>query len=403
MPDESAARPLEGLRVLDLATFLAGPFCTTLMAEFGAEVIKVEQPGSGDPLRKFGTPTDCGDSLVWLQEARNKKCVTLNLKEPRGKALLERLVQESDVLVENFRTGTLEKWGLGWEHLHAINPRLIMLRVTGYGQTGPKARDPGFARIAHAFSGLTHLAGEADGPPLMPGSTTLADYLSGTYGIMGVLMALRSRDQTGVGQYIDIALYEPVFRFLDEMAPAYAFNGYVRNRMGADTVNVVPHSHYPSADGKWIAIACTSDKMFARLADAMDAPELASPERFGLIAKRLEERPEVNRIVAEWTSSLPQEELLAKLKAGEVPSGPIYDVADIFADAQYQAREDLIEMADERNNSITMPGVFPKLSRTPGSVQHLGRALGADNGEIFGELLGLDDGERKSLEDDGVI
>tara|TARA_B100000676_G_C18049575_1_gene830227 strand:+ start:121 stop:1332 length:1212 start_codon:yes stop_codon:yes gene_type:complete len=403
MPDESAARPLEGLRVLDLATFLAGPFCTTLMAEFGAEVIKVEQPGSGDPLRKFGTPTDCGDSLVWLQEARNKKCVTLNLKEPRGKALLERLVQESDVLVENFRTGTLEKWGLGWEHLHAINQRLIMLRVTGYGQTGPKARDPGFARIAHAFSGLTHLAGEADGPPLMPGSTTLADYLSGTYGIMGVLMALRSRDQTGVGQYIDIALYEPVFRFLDEMAPAYAFNGYVRNRMGADTVNVVPHSHYPSADGKWIAIACTSDKMFARLADAMDAPELASPERFGLIAKRLEERPEVNRIVAEWTSSLPQEELLAKLKAGEVPSGPIYDVADIFADAQYQAREDLIEMADERNNSITMPGVFPKLSRTPGSVQHLGRALGADNGEIFGELLGLGDGERKSLEDDGII
>ncbi len=403
MPDESAARPLEGLRVLDLATFLAGPFCTTLMAEFGAEVIKVEQPGSGDPLRKFGTPTDCGDSLVWLQEARNKKCVTLNLKEPRGKALLERLVQESDVLVENFRTGTLEKWRLGWEHLHAINPRLIMLRVTGYGQTGPKARDPGFARIAHAFSGLTHLAGEADGPPLMPGSTTLADYLSGTYGIMGVLMALRSRDQTGVGQYIDIALYEPVFRFLDEMAPAYAFNGYVRNRMGADTVNVVPHSHYPSADGKWIAIACTSDKMFARLADAMDAPELASPERFGLIAKRLEERPEVNRIVAEWTSSLPQEELLAKLKAGEVPSGPIYDVADIFADAQYQAREDLIEMADERNNSITMPGVFPKLSRTPGSVQHLGRALGADNGEIFGELLGLGDGERKSLEDDGII
>ncbi len=403
MPDKSAARPLEGLRVLDLATFLAGPFCTTLMAEFGAEVIKVEQPGSGDPLRKFGTPTDCGDSLVWLQEARNKKCVTLNLKEPRGKALLERLVQESDVLVENFRTGTLEKWGLGWEHLHAINQRLIMLRVTGYGQTGPKARDPGFARIAHAFSGLTHLAGEADGPPLMPGSTTLADYLSGTYGIMGVLMALRSRDQTGVGQYIDIALYEPVFRFLDEMAPAYAFNGYVRNRMGADTVNVVPHSHYPSADGKWIAIACTSDKMFARLADAMDAPELASPERFGLIAKRLEERPEVNRIVAEWTSSLPQEELLAKLKAGEVPSGPIYDVADIFADAQYQAREDLIEMADERNNSITMPGVFPKLSRTPGSVQHLGRALGADNGEIFGELLGLGDGERKSLEDDGII
>ena len=400
---ETAKRPLEGLRVLDLATFLAGPFCSTILAEFGAEVIKIEQPGVGDPLRKFGTITDCGDSLVWLQEARNKQCITLDLKSPKGKEILEHLVRESDVLVENFRTGTLENWGIGWEHLHEINPRLVMLRVTGYGQTGPKARDPGFARIAHGFSGLSHLAGEADGPPLMPGSTTLADYLSGTYGALGVMMALRSLDNTGIGQYIDIALYEPVFRFLDEMAPAFAHSGFVRERMGADTVNVVPHSHYPTGDDKWIAIACTSDKMFARLANAMSAPELANEDQFGLIKARLAQRAEVNRIVGAWTASLPQDELLAVLKAGEVPSGPIYNVADIFADPQYEAREDLVTMGDERIDSITMPNVFPVLSRTPGTVEHLGRALGADNDDVLGKLLGMSAEIRAQLRDEGVI
>lgn len=399
----SAPLPLAGVRVLDLATFLAGPFCTTILAEFGAEVIKVEQPGAGDPLRKFGTMTDSGDSLVWLQESRNKRCVTLDLKSPRGKAMLEELVQKADVVVENFRTGTLEKWGLGWEHLHELNPRLVMLRVTGYGQTGPKAREPGFARIAHAFSGLTHLAGEPDGPPLMPGSTTLADYLSGTYGALGIMMALRSVEQTGIGQYIDVALYEPVFRFLDEMAPAYAFNGFVRERMGADTVNVVPHSHYPTADGKWIAIACTSDKMFARLADAMEAPELASEARYGKIAARVVARADVNRIVTEWTSSLPQETLLARLREGEVPSGPIYDIADIFNEPQYRARNDLVEMGDERIDSITMPGVFPVLSRTPGQIKHLGKALGADNTDVYGDLLGLDADALNELKNAGVI
>ena len=399
----STPMPLAGVRVLDLATFLAGPFCSTILAEFGAEVIKVEQPGTGDPLRKFGTMTESGDSLVWLQESRNKRCVTLDLKSPRGKAMLEEMVQKADVVVENFRTGTLEKWGLGWDRLHALNPKLIMLRVTGYGQTGPRAREPGFARIAHAFSGLTHLAGEPDGPPLMPGSTTLADYLSGTYGALGTMMALRSAEQTGVGQYIDVALYEPIFRFMDEMAPAYAFNGFVRERMGADTVNVVPHSHYPTADGKWIAIACTSDKMFARLANVMEAPELAADDSYGKIDKRVAARPEVNRIVSAWTSSLAQETLLALLSGGEVPAGPIYDIADIFNEPQYEARNDLVEMGDERIDSITMPGVFPLLSRTPGEIKHLGRALGADNTDVYGDLLGLDADALEALRGDGII
>jgi crotonobetainyl-CoA:carnitine CoA-transferase CaiB-like acyl-CoA transferase len=193
-------RPLDGIRILDIATFLAAPFCSTVLGEFGAEVIKVEQPGVGDPLRKFGTPHACGDSLVWLSESRNKKSITLNLRDADGAALLKRLVAESHIVVENFRTGTLEGWGLGYEDLKAVNPRIIMLRVTGYGQTGPKAREPGFARIAHAFSGLSYLAGEAGGKPLMPGSTTLGDYLAGTYGALGVLMALRVAEQTGEGQ-----------------------------------------------------------------------------------------------------------------------------------------------------------------------------------------------------------
>ena len=289
-------RPMDGVRVLDVATFLAAPFCGTLLAEFGAEVIKIEQPGVGDPLRRFGTASasDTGDSLIWLQESRNKKSITLDLRKPEGAELLKRLVAESDVLVENFRTGTLERWGVGWETLRAVNPKLVMVRITGFGQTGPKARDPGFARIAHAFSGLSYLAGEPGGPPLMPGSTTLGDYLAGTYGAMGALMALRAAERTGEGQYIDIALYEPVFRYLDEMAVAYAHSGYVRERMGADTVNVVPHSHYPTADGKWVAIACTNDRMFKRLADTMGRPELAAPDRYGPIANRLEHRAEVN-------------------------------------------------------------------------------------------------------------
>jgi crotonobetainyl-CoA:carnitine CoA-transferase CaiB-like acyl-CoA transferase len=396
-------RPLDGVRVLDIATFLAAPFCSTILAEFGAEVIKVEQPGSGDPLRKFGTPHACGDSLVWLSESRNKKSITLNLRDPEGAALLRRLVAESHVLVENFRTGTLERWGLGYEDLKAVNPRLVMLRVTGYGQTGPKAREPGFARIAHAFSGLSYLAGEPGGKPLMPGSTTLGDYLAGTYGALGVLMALRVAEQTGQGQYCDIGIYEPVFRYLDEIAPAYEQTGFVREPMGADTVNVVPHSHYPTRDGQWIAIACTSDKMFARLVTAMGQPELASDERYATTAARVERREAVNSIVATWTSSLDREAVLETLRQGEVPSGPINSIADIFADAQFAARENIVRKGDDRVDPIAIPATLPRLSATPGRVDRLGPALGEHNAAIYGDWLGLGEAERAALASRGVI
>jgi crotonobetainyl-CoA:carnitine CoA-transferase CaiB-like acyl-CoA transferase len=255
-------RPLDGVRVIEISSFIAGPFAATQLAEFGAEIIKLELPGVGDPLRRFGTMTECGDSLPWLSECRNKKSGTLDLRKPEGAEILKQLVAQADVLVENFQPGTLEKWGLGWDVLSAVNPRLIMVRISGYGQTGPYSDRPGFGRIGNAFGGLSFLAGYPDRPPVTPGSATIPDYLAGIYGAMGVLLALRSRDATGKGQVIDIGLYEPVFRILDELAPNFHKNGYVRQRMGPGTVNVVPHSHYPTRDNRWIAIACTNDKIF---------------------------------------------------------------------------------------------------------------------------------------------
>ena len=256
MSGGETGRPMSGVRVLDCATFIAGPTAATLLGEFGAEVIKVELPKTGCPLRKFGTPTEAGMTLPWLSESRNKKSLTLDLRTEEGAAILKDLVAQSHVLVENFQPGTLEGWGLGWDVLQAVNPALVMVRISAYGQTGPYRGRPGFGRIANAFGGISYLAGYPDRPPVTPGSATLPDYLSGIYGAVGALMALRVAERTGQGQYVDIGLYESVFRILDELAPAYAYRGYVRERMGPGTVNVVPHSHYPTRDGKWIAIAC---------------------------------------------------------------------------------------------------------------------------------------------------
>jgi crotonobetainyl-CoA:carnitine CoA-transferase CaiB-like acyl-CoA transferase len=399
----SGGRPLAGVRVLDIATFLAAPFAGTILADFGAEVIKIEQPGVGDPLRRFGTPTQAGDTLVWLSEARNKKSVTLDLRKPEGADVFRGLVARCDVVLENFRPGTLEGWGLGFEALRDINPGLVMLRVSAYGQTGPMREKPGFARIAHAFAGLSALAGEPHGPPVVPGSTSLADYISGMWGALGVLLALRVKERTGRGQYIDIALYESVFRLLDELAPAYARNGFVRERMGADTVNAVPHSHYRCATGQWVAIACTSDKMFARLADAMGKPQLATAPEYATAAARVERRDEVNRMVAQWVASLSLEEVLARCEAGEVPCGPLYTIADIFGDAQYRARQNLVEIADARAGALVLPAAVPRLSETPAELRHAGPALGEHNADVLGELLGLGADALRRLADRGVI
>jgi succinyl-CoA:(S)-malate CoA-transferase subunit B len=394
---------LEGCRVLDLATFLAGPFAATQLAEFGAEVIKVELPGVGDATRRFGTMTDCGDTLPWLSESRNKKCITLDLRKPDGVALIKRLVEQSDVLIENFQPGTMERWGLGWDVLHAVNPRLIMVRISGFGQTGPYKDRPGFGRIGNAFGGLSFLAGYPDRAPVTPGSATIPDYMSGIYGAMGTLLALQARQKTGEGQFIDIGLYEPIFRILDELAPAFQYKGYVRQRMGPGTVNVVPHSHYPTKDGRWIAIACTSDKIFARLAEVMGRPDFAEPDNWGTIANRERDRAKVDETVAAWTATFDRADLMKTCEAAQVPCGPVYAIDEIFEDPHYAARENILRVPDSRVGELAVPNLIPKLSATPGKVNWLGAALGAHNDEIYRGLLGLEETELQRLRDAAVI
>lgn len=395
--------PLQGVTVIDVSSFIAGPFCTTQLGEFGAEIIKCELPGVGDPLRKFGTMHDCGETLPWLSECRNKKSITLDLRTADGAALLKRLASTADILVENFQPGTMEKWGLGWDVLHEVNPRLIMVRISGYGQTGPYKDRPGFGRIGNAFGGLSFLAGYPDRAPVTPGSATIPDYLAGIYGAMGALLAMQAREKTGKGQMVDIGLYEPVFRILDELAPAFDFKGYVRQRMGPGTVNVVPHSHYPTKDERWIAIACTNDKIFARLAELMNAADLAGDGIWGTTRQREAARAQVDAYVTAWTSAHDRAALLEMCERAQVPCGPVYAIDEIFKDPQYAARGNILRVMDERLGSLAIPNLVPRLSDTPGEVRWLGPSLGDHNDEIYSARLGLNAEERARLRANGTI
>ncbi|NQU59611.1 MAG: CoA transferase [Rhodospirillales bacterium] len=403
--------PLSGIRALDVSTFIAAPYAAGILGEFGAEVIKVERPDGGDPMRQFGTPTQRSDStLAWLSEGRNKKSVTLDLKHPEGQELFRQLAAQSDVICENFRPGTLEKWNLGPADLEADNEGLIWFRVTGYGQTGPYKDRPGFARVAHGVGGLTHLSGFPGETPVTPGSTSLGDYISGLFGVIGVMMALRHRDATGQGQVIDLALFESVFRMLDEIAPRYAREGTIREPEGAGTVNACPHGHFPTGDGKWIAIACTTDKMFERLCKAMDQDAGAGAaagagllEAYGQQATRLAARDVVNDVVNRWTASLDRDALMQVCLDCEVPAGPINTIADIFDDPHFKARNVLTSMMLEDLGEIVVPSPLPKLSKTPGQITHLGPRLGQHNDEVYGGLLGVSAVALEKLKAEGVI
>ena len=395
--------PLHGYRVLDMATMVAAPYCASILGEFGAEVIKLEIPGIGDPWRRFGTMTATGSTLNWLNEARNKKSITLDLRKPEGNALVKRLIEKCDVVIENFRPGTFEKWGLGPAVLKKLKPELIFVRVSAYGQDGPYRDRPGYARVAHGFGGLTYLAGEPGRPPVVPGSTSLADYITGTYAAIGALMALIARNRYGIGQAVDVGLYEGIFRMLDETASVYAKTGEVRERMGADTVNAVPHSHYETKDGRWVALACSSDKMFERLATVMGQPELVRADRFATVAQREAGRSEVNRIVADWMRTMTLDDLMARCIEGDVPIGPINSIADIFADEHIKARGNLVEMHDQREGKVVVPNVLPRLSETPGTIRSLGPDLGQHNDEIFGGLLELSADELRHLREQKII
>ena len=397
--------PLAGMRVIDMATVIAAPFCATVLGEFGADVLKVEHPDGGDALRRFGTPSERGDTLTWLSEGRNKRSLTLDLRQKEGVEIFKGLVAQSDVVCENFRTGTLEKWGLGWEVLKKINPRLVMLRVTGYGQTGPYKDRPGFARVAHAVGGIAYLAGMPKGTPMTPGSTTLGDYMTGLYGCLGVLMALRHRDLTGEGQYVDAALYESVFRCTEELAPAFAMYGIVRERAGSSHNDfAVPHGHFSTKDGKWVAISCATDLLFERLARAMGRPELAAPETYGDQKTRLAHRHDVNEIVRDWCGALTREEVLARCYATDTPAGPLNNIADIFGDRQFHARRNLVAMdAPDTGEQVIVPAPVPRLSETPGSIRSLGPKLGEHSSEVLRELLGLDEAQIAALRAKSVI
>ncbi len=402
---ETSAQPLAGIRVIDIATVIAAPFCATLLAEFGADVLKIEHPLGGDVLRRFGTPSARGDTLTWLSESRNKRSVTLDIRKPEGVELFKRLVAETDVVCENFRTGTLEKWGVGWDVLREINPRLVMLRVTGYGQTGPYRNRPGFARVAHAVGGIAYLSGMPKGTPVTPGSTTLGDYLTGLYGCMGVLMALRHRDATGEGQYVDIGLYESVFRCTEELAPAYGMYGTVRERHGSSHNEFAcPHGHFATKDGKWVAISCATDHLFTRLADAMGRPELASSSTYGDQKARLEHRHDVNEIVRDWCGSLTRDEVLRRCYSTATPAGPLNDISDIFGDRHVHARKNLQSIEDpETGDVMIVPSPVPRLSETPGAIRTLGPTLGQHTDEVLREVLNLDDATIAALRANRVV
>lgn len=388
--------PMAGVRVLDIATMLAAPFCAGVLGEFGADVIKIEVPGHGDGFRRFGTMTEAG-SFNWLNENRNKRSITLDLRTPDGVAIFKRLLRDCDILVENFRPGTLDRWGLDFAVLKAIKPNLIVVRVTAYGQTGPYRDRPGYARLAHAFAGFAALTGERDGPPLMPGSLSLGDYVAGLYAALGALLAFTSRQRYGMGQEVDVSLYESLFRLMDEVAPVYARTGYVRERMGKDVVHVVPHSHYCCNDGKWVALACSSDRMFERLAIVMNRPDLLEQDAFRTMPQRLKRRNELNGIIGDWMGALPRSEVIRRGLAGDVPVAEVFDIADILTDPQYKARETLMNVEDPRVGAMVIPNVFPKLSATPGRFRSLGPALGAHNAEVYRDELGLSVAEIEQL------
>ncbi len=400
MMGENDAGPLVGIRVLELTSTLAGPFCGRLLADFGAEVIKVE-PLGGDHLREMGKRVE-GKSLYAASVYRNKSLIALDLRQAEGQEIAARLAEKSDILVENFRPGTLEKWNLGYEALSRRNRRLVMVRISGFGQTGPYHRRPGYGVIAEALSGLRHLTGEPDGaPPRM--AVSLTDYIAGLYGAFGAMMALQYARRTGQGQVVDAALYEGAFSFTEPYVPAFEKLGVAQNRTGHRLPNSTPNSLYFTKDEKYILISAPAQSPFRRFAAAMGRGELVTDERFKDAIARSDHEDELDEIISEWTRSKPLEELERILHGADIPASRVFDTADIFADPHYKAREMLAEVPDRELGTITMTAAVPKLSRTPGRIRWSGHRTGEDTRAVLMELGGISEAELTRLEAGGVI
>lgn len=392
--------PLTGLKVIDCATLLAGPMIATTLADFGADVIKVEHP-TGDPLRKTGMRKE-GVGLWWKVGGRNKRSLTLNLSQPEGQEILKRMVHSADVLIENFRPGTMERWGLGWEVLSALNPRLIMVRTTGFGQTGPYRHRPGFGTLAEAMSGFAYITGQPDGPPTLP-PFGLADGVAALSGTNAVMMALYERDQrSGLGQWIDLSITEPIFSLLGYQATAYDQLGVIQKRTGNRSVNNAPRNTYLTGDGRWVAISCSTPSIVDRVLRLVGGEALAADPRFQEAPSRVAHVEELDGILGEWMAERSLAEVLAAFEAVEGAIAPVYDIAQIMADPQFQARGAVIEVADEELERVKMQNVFPFLSRTPGRVSHAGPRLGQHSVEVLQEL-GLAPAEIEALRAKGVI
>ncbi|AGW91106.1 MULTISPECIES: CaiB/BaiF CoA transferase family protein [Cupriavidus] len=377
-----AQQILEGIRVLELGQLIAGPFAAKTLADFGAHIIKVEPPGQGDPLRKWRMLHE-GTSVWWEAQSRNKESICIDLRQPEGQALVRKLAAEADVLIENFRPGTMEKWGLGWDVLHADNPRLIMLRVSGYGQTGPKKDEPGFAAVAEAMAGLRHLTGEPGRAPVRAG-LSLGDTIAGLHGAMGVLLALYQRDaRGGEGQVIDVALYESLFNLSESLLPEYSAFGAVRQPAGGALPGIAPSNAYPCASGEYVLVAANGDAIFKRMMLAIGRPDLADDPALAQNDGRVKRVDEIDAAIADWTRTQTVESVLAVLREAQVPSGRIYTVKDIAEDPHYRARGVIESVTSAGGLTVEVPGVVPKLSASPGAIHDRAPTLGEHTNAVL--------------------
>jgi succinyl-CoA--D-citramalate CoA-transferase len=395
--------PLEGVRVVEMGSLLAGPFCGQLLADFGAEVIKVEPPGKGDPMREWGRHRKNGHTLWWPIIARNKKSVTLNLREREGQELARELISGADVVVENFRPGTMERWGLGYEDLSETNPGLVMVRVSGYGQTGPYREKAGFGAIGESMGGIRHVTGFPDRPPPRVG-VSLGDSLAATFGAFGAVTALYNREaRNGEGQVVDVGIYEAVLALMESTIPEYALAGHVRGRTGAILPFVAPSNTYPTRDDDYVVIGANADTVFARFAEATGHPEWAEDERYATHNARGENQEELDSMISGWTKEHTVDEVLEVLKEAGVPASKVFTAEDMVEDPHYAARENVVTVQDPEIGPFPMQNVVPRLIETPGKVRWTGPALGQHNDEVYGEVLGLSEEEREALRERGVI
>lgn len=398
---EATARtgPLTDIRVIELGQLIAGPFCGQLFADMGADVIKVEPPGQGDPLRVWGRE---GYPMWWQVVARNKRCITANLREPEGQELVKKLVKEADFILENFRPGTMEKWGLSYEELIEINPRIIMIRVSGYGQTGPYSKRPGYASVGEAMGGLRYVIGEPDRKPSRAG-ISLGDSLAATSAALGALAALHHRDRTGEGQVIDASIYESVFSVMEGLVPEYDTEGYQRERSGSFLPAIAPSNIYDGSDGM-VIIAANQDTIFARLCQALDRPKLKDDPKYATHVARGENQIELDALIGAWAKDKTISEIESLMIAHAVPVGKVYRPEDMLADPHYAARESIIEVPSDRFETVKMQNVFPKMSKTQGHVRWSGVAeLGAHTEEVLTELLDLTPAQIDKLRSSGIV